>query len=344
MKRLYILTLCSVVAAAAVLSFKKQPATTITQGEGVIVPRAWLRAEKGPRTAAADVRPADQTFLTFPEWFLVFSPDEQAQYFKRHTATTFPFMAHTRQIWESYHIVSAQIKEDFPVNKGYHFMIWVIGSSATVEYAVKAWYETLLGRITDTHIPVTEEDKFNAAFTQSYVDFIRDRPWYEYNFKSKLTELWSDIPVAGSNIVRKLERRYILTSELLVKYVYGKLIGMGTKQVYEVALPTTAVILDNDSLAYFPRYDRFMVEADKYAHEGHSFKEIAGNTGAILMSFLVPAAQSAVYQNTVTLFEQPVASDKTMKRVALVTTVPELSRLLLQLRQQNIKPEHVFDY
>ena len=223
-------------------------------------------------------------------------------------------------------------------------MIWVIGSSASVEYAVKAWYETLWGRITDTHAPVTDEDKFNASFTQSYVDFIRDRPWYEYNFKDQLAYLWFNIPIAGNNIVRKLERRYILTSELLVKYVYGKLIGLGTKQVYEVALPTTAVILDNDSLAYFPRYDRFMVEAVNLAHYGHSFKEIAGNTGAILVTILLPAGQSAKFQNTVTLFEQPVASDNTMRRVALVTTVPKLSMLLLQLRQQSIRLEHVFDY
>lgn len=344
MKRLYILTLCSVIAAVTVFSFKKVQVTTIATSNGKIVPSEWLHTNNAPRTPAADVRSADQTFLTFPEWFLVFSPDEQAQYFKTNTATTFPFMAHTAQIWESYKIVNDQVKEDFPVNKGYHFMIWVIGASASVEYAIKACYETIIGRITDTYTPVTEEDKFNATFTQSYVDFIRDRPWYEYNFKKQLFALWTNVPFAGNNIFRKAERRYILTAELLVKYVYGKLIGLGTEQVYEEALPTTVVLLENDSLSYLPRYDRFMTEAIKYAEEGRSFKEIAGNTSAILVTILLSTEQHVKFQNSVTLFEQPVASNRMKKRIALVTPVSNLSPLLKQLKHDNIQVEHVFDY
>ena len=47
-------------------------------------------------------RPPDQTFLTFPEWFLVFSPAEYAAYVREHTPTRFPFLGHVRQFWQSY--------------------------------------------------------------------------------------------------------------------------------------------------------------------------------------------------------------------------------------------------
>jgi len=344
MKRLYILTFCSIVAAWVVAHLKVRPATTISAGNGIVVPRKWLHTNKAPLTPAKDVRPADQTFLTFPEWFLVFSPNEQAAYFTRHTATTFPFMAHTAQIWESYNIVSTQIKEDFPVNKGYHFMIWVIGSSASAEYSIKAWYETLIGRITDTKEVNTEEDRFNADFTKNYVDFIRDRPWYEYNFGQQLARLWTDVPLAGSNIIRKAERRYMLTSELLVKYGYGKLIGLGTKQIYNEALPTTAVLIDKDSLCYLHRYDRFAPEALALAEQGHTFREIAGNTSAILITVLVPAGNSIPAASTIKLFEQPVASDRTLKRVAIATPVANLANLLKLLNSRNAAIEHVFDF
>jgi hypothetical protein len=313
MRRLYILTLCSLAFAICIYYLKERKPTTIAAGEGLIIPKAWLITNKFPLTPKIDVRPADQTFLTYPEWFLVFSPEEQATYFKQHTATGFPFVSHTKQIWESYRIVNNQIKDNFPTNTGYHFMIWVIGTSATVEYLIKAWYETIIGRITDTRIPLTEEDKFNAKYTHDYVDFIKDRPWYEFDFKRRLKTLWTSTSLFDRNLSRKFERKYILTSELLVKYVYGKLIGLGTKQVYDAALPTTTVILESDSLRYFPRYDRFSNAAIEFAKKGHAFKEIAGNNSAILLTVLVQSHNKEKFENAQTIFVQPLSSDPKKK-------------------------------
>jgi hypothetical protein len=344
MKRLYILTLCSVALAAWIFFFKKRSPTTIAAGHGLVVPKEWLQSNPRPLTPTADLRPADQTFLTYPEWYLVFSPEEQANYFKEHTASTFPFMSNTAQIWQGYRIVNDQIKDNFPTNYGYHFMIWVIGSSCSVEYSIKAWYETLIGRITDTGYPLTGEDRFNAKFTQAYVDFIKDRPWYEFDFKRQFKDLWSTTSFWGNNFARKMERRYILSSELLVKYAYGKIIGFGTRQTYDVALPTTAVVLDNDSLLYLPRYDRFAAAAAAIAKEGHSFQEIAGNRSAILVTVLVPSTRGISAREGQLVFKQPIASDPSTVRMALVVPVASLSTLLNQLDSDKVHIEHVFDY
>jgi hypothetical protein len=257
MGRLYILTLISLALAVAMFAAKRSNHTTIATGEGLVIPKEWMKINEHPLTPAKDIRPADQTFLTFPEWYLVFSPEEQAQYYTHSTSTTFPFMTHTAQIWESYKIVNDQLKDNFPPNDGYHLMIRVIGVSASVEYSVKEWYETVVGRMTDTHAPLTDEDRFNAKFTRDYVDFINDLPWYQFDFAKSLNELWTTTSFFGGNIGRKLERRYMLTSELMIKYAYAKLIGLGTQQVYDEALLTTAVVLENDSLIYLPRYNRF---------------------------------------------------------------------------------------
>ncbi len=343
MNRLAILTILSLSLAACIFFFKKKNPTTIAAGQGLVVPKEWLKTNQHPLTPKADVRPADQTFLTFPEWYLVFSPEEQANYFKQHTATTFPFMSHTSQIWESYKIINDQIKDNFPVNTGYHFMIWVIGTSATIEYDAKSWYEIVVGRITDTKTPITEEDKFNAQFTRDYVDFIKDRPWYEFDFKNRLKYLWNSISFFGDNFIRKIERRYTLTSELLVKYGYGKLIGLGTKQVYEEVIPTTAVVLENDSLVYLPRYDKFKDAICNLAKSGHAFKEIAGNNSAILFSVL-STENNPKFENSRTVFTQPFSSYPSMKRIAIVTPVSSLNELILSLEKRNITIEHIFDY
>lgn len=344
MKRLYILTLCSIGLAACIFFFKKRNSTTIAISEGLVIKKEWLKQNKNPLTPKNDCRPADQTFLTFPEWYLVFSPEEQANYFKQHTASTFPFMSHTAQIWESYKIVNDQIKDNFPTNTGYHFMIWVISSSASVEYSIKAWYETIIGRFTDTYEVITDEDIFNVKFTQDYVDFIKDRPWYEFDFKSRLKSLWTYTSFFGDNSFRKIDRKYILTSELAVKYFYGKLIALGTKTVYDAALPTTGVILENDSLQFLPRYDKFANAVTSLAKNGHSFKEIAGNNSAILLTALVTTGNKDNFENAQTVFVQPFASDPTTKRIALAVPVESLSKLLLQLDNDKIKIEHVFDY
>jgi len=344
MKRLYILTLCSIGLSACIFFFKKRNPATIEAGEGLVIKKEWLIQNKSLLTQKNDCRPADQTFLTFPEWYLVFSPEEQANYFKQHTASTFPFMSHTAQIWESYKIVNDQIKDNFPTNTGYHFMIWVIGSSASVEYSIKAWYEIIIGRLTDTYEVKTEEDKFNATFTQDYVDFIKDRPWYEFDFKSRLKSLWTSTSFFGNNFFRNIERKYILTSELAVKYVYGKLIGLGTKSVYDEALPTTVVVLENDSIQYLPRYDKFANVITTLAKKGLNFKEVAGNNSAILLTVIVPTSFETNFENTQTVFTQPISSDTTKKRIALAVPVPSLRKLLLQLNNDKIKIEHVFDY
>ena len=344
MKRLYILTLCSLGLSMIIFFLKNRQPFTIAASKNPVIPKTWLQTGKDPLTPAKDIRPADQTFLTFPEWFLVFSPEEQANYFRQHTATTFPYMTHTGQIWKSYRIVNQQIKGNFPTNRGYHFMIWVIGVSTTVEYTIKSGYETIIGRLTDTRQPITEEDRFNARYTQDYVDFIKDHPWYEFDFKSRLKDLWKNTSYTGPNFLRKWERKYILTCELSIKYVYGKLIGLGTKQVYEQALPTTAVVLNDDSLHYLPRYNKFAPAALELAQKGHRFKEIAGNNTAILITVLVPAGNATGFDNAITLFVQPVSSAPSIKRVAIATPVPSLSEVLLQLEKDHIQVEHVFDF
>ena len=146
MSRLLLLTLCSLFFSGLIFFRKKYP-STITERDGLVINKDWLKQNENPLTPMEDRRPADQTFLTFPEWFLVFSPEEQANYYRQKTSTSFPFTIHIAQMWDSYRIVNNQIKEDFPVNRGYHFMIWVIASSSTVEYGMKALYETLIGRL-----------------------------------------------------------------------------------------------------------------------------------------------------------------------------------------------------
>ena len=49
----------------------------------------------------------------------------------------------------------------------------------------------MIGRLSELAAPrrLSEEDRYAAKVAQDYVDFIRDQPWYEYDFATKLAGL-----------------------------------------------------------------------------------------------------------------------------------------------------------
>ena len=365
MTRLQIVTLLVSILAILLFMVKNRKPSTLPAGEGLLIDKSWLTTTLQPLTPPKDVLPADQTFLTFPEWFLVFSPAEQADYFKTNTSTTFPYMKHVAQLWKGYGVVNQQIKGNFTFNTGYHAMILVIGVSTTVEYAAKALYEMLIGRLSSVTLKqnLTEEDVFHARYMRRYVDFIENRPWYEYNFAQELKSLWTSTPFFGPHFFRKLERRYFLSTELLVKSGYGWLIKLGTKSAYDEALLNTAVgmdqlpedmttipevrnikvLSDGTVLADLPRYAAFNPAICKLAGHEVNFREIAGNTSAIMLTVLTREPLPANKDITV-LFTQPVITKPGVYRVALVTRVPTLSPVLTSLLQNGLEIEHIYDY
>jgi hypothetical protein len=318
-----------------------------------------------PVTPEALRRSEEQTYLTFPEWYLVYSPAEYAAFVKHSPPSEFPFFGHLRQFWSSYrHVYRAT--RDRPLNTEYHVMIMVIGVSTTVEYALRSAYENVFGRLSGLAAPygTTAEDRLAARVAQDYVDFIRDRPWYEFDFVTPLRELWAG-PALGSGLVRKWERRYALTSEWAVKAGYAWLLGLGTAATFGAETPTTAVLVgrlpegveaelprmavverfgDGSTMVTLPRYDDFKDHAAALAASGADFVEIAGNRTVILLSALVPAGWASPVEGSRPLFTQPLLTQPGRQRVVLVVPVARLAETLRVLQAGGHELEHVYDY
>jgi hypothetical protein len=311
-------------------------------------------------------RGAEQTFLTFPEWFLVHSPAEYAALVRTRDPDEFPFWAHIGQFWTSYERVYEETRRGgYDLNPGYHLMIVVIGASTTIEYVVRSAYETVVGRLsalTRSH-GMTGEDRLAAEVAQDYVDFIRVQPWYEYDFAARLRQVWTRTGFLGPDAIRKWERKYALTTEYGIKALYGWLIRKATKATYEDPLPVTAVVVDRvpdgieaalpdlkvqrlpdaGALLLVPRYEAFMKHASALARRGAGFREIAGNRGDILVSALVPTSWRPALGERV-LFVQPIVTRPGEQRVALVVAVASLAATLNRLDAPGLHLEHVYDY
>ncbi len=315
-------------------------------------------------SAPVDRRGEEQTFLTFPEWFLVFSPAEYAQFVRAHTPDEFCFWGHIGQLWSSYGQVIHQTRvRDEPTNWGYHVMIIVIGVSTTAEYAIRSAYEQLIGRVSALAGGRTAEDDLGAQVAQEYVDFIRVRPWYDFDFLARLKRLWMQTSLSGPRPFRKLERRYALTTEYLVKAVYGKIIEKATHSAYEKPILTTSVVVepwpacepvppdvalvsrpkDDEALLTLPRYQDFMAPATALAICGADFKEIAGNRSVILVSALGPLGQ-AQPSDTEVMIRQPIITQPGKEREVLIIPVMKLASVLRNLSAHGLTLEHIFDY
>ena len=320
-----------------------------------------------PVTPKTYWRAPEQTYLTYPEWFLVFSPAEYAAFVQTAPPSEFPFLGHIGQFWQGYRAIWGATRKAYPVNWGYHVMIVVIGVSTTAEYGLRSAYETLVGRLSEltTGDGRTEEDALGARVAQEYVDFIRVEPWYRFDFVERLVRLWRECPLFGARPLRKWERRYALTTEYGAKVLYGWLIRKLTEVSYEAERTDTAALVsalppgleteiadlkvldrlpDGSVLTTLPRYEAFKDRAALLANRGVRFVEIAGNRGVILVSALGPHDFRPDPKLGTLLFAQPILTVPGRRRIVLEVKVDGLDTALRELGTPPLQVEHVYDY
>lgn len=298
-------------------------------------------------------RSEDQTYLTVPEWYIVFSADEYAHSLKEKPPSRFPYFASTKQFWEIYGKIKDRTAAEYPYNMPYNVMINVIGVSYSAELIVKGIYENTIGRLTEwiagINGPLTQERKvegFMQYVAQDYTGFILYNPWYNYPFWTRLKEFWRVEDGAGTSVIRRWERRGAFTLEMLFKAAYGKAIGFGTRSSYEKPqLNTYAMVSDSGTLSIrsIPRYHGFTVEAPKLAREGITFIDIAGNK-TILLTVIVPETWEAPDYAGI-FHEWPILTAPETKRSAVMLPVSDLSRFLRHTQDDStVKLDHIFDY
>lgn len=309
-------------------------------------------------------RGEEQTFLGLPEWYIVFNGDEYAAHLKQHNPSDFPYWQSSQEFWRLKSQVQAIVKDKYPTNMGYEVMLWVIGSSYSIELILKGLYENTIGRFTEalTSSAGTDEDRLIQKFHQQYADYVHIYPWYEFSFFSRLKEFWSESSLWDENAVRKWERKIFFSIEYLVKSAYSQVIKMGTKMSYEPEATTIyAVVQDSENqlssfsnvkkmrtdqsvhLVLMPRYDDFKRLANSLAQTHIKFIEIAGNRKIFLTAIADKAADKVLDAGEVVGLST-VPTDTTKERLLISASVASLTDLLSTLQFRKIEVEHIFDY
>lgn len=312
-------------------------------------------------------RPEVRTYLTVPEWYLVFNPGEYADFIAKHRPSGFPYFSGIGEFWSLYAKTNELANDAHEVDGGTHLMLLVIGASFTVEQTVKGVYENTIGRLTEwlSSDELTEEDRLIQRYHADYVDFIHVQPWYEYPFYSKLKEFHAQSRWNEKNRLREIERSLAFSIGFGFKSLYAWVIRAGTKSVYEedegviyamveglpaetqswdARLKVIQRLQDGRALVAIPRYGTFRDISLLLAQHDVRFTEIAGND-EILLTALVPAnwAYDLAYGRAA--FTSEIVTDASHKRIGIITAVSDLGHLLAAINdRRDFRLEHIFDY
>lgn len=304
------------------------------------------------------------TYLTLPEWFIVYNSDEFATHVAERPPSSFPYIRSARQYWSYYSSVCSATRGVYPFETGYHAMLGVIGASFTVESSLKAVYENTVGRLTERFSSTdTAEDALARRTAKDYGTFMHAVPWYEFPFSSKLKELWRDTPLRGPHMLRKIERRFALTAEYGVKAAYGWVIGQATGAAYatedlrihaRIEDATAEVFKDprikpvkplgsGSYLVTLPRYEEFTRAALALTGMGVRFADIAGNDEILITVLARRGIDPAVPRGRL-VAAHPILTDATMQRLAYSIPVSALGEISQHFAPMHAVVEHVYDY
>ena len=327
-------------------------------------PKQLSQAAAARKKVTADLRDyartEESTYLTYPEWYIVWSYQEKADFQEKHLPSGFPYFASIQQYWSGYCCAYAVTRSRYPFNFGDHLMLAVIGASFSGEYAVKGAYEKTVGKLTEWlsgNEPV-DEDRYAYKTAREYADFVHIRPFYEFSFWKRFQGLWSETKAWGPHPVRKWERRLFLSLDYATEAFYCWLIEKLTHASYGIESADTYAWIDNAKehprvqrirqvgpqqyLVKLPRYQEFTTVAQQLAAEGVTFVEIAGND-EIALTALVPKGWQYNQKDGSLQFRTRIPTSPDQERVELSTKVSDLHKLLLALSGE-AKIEHIYDY
>lgn len=307
----------------------------------------------------AERRPLARTFLTYPEWHIVYEADVFARHLMRgQPPSSFAYGTQIASFWTCYCAVNRVTRGNAAAGDA-KVMIYTIGISYTVELAIKAAYERTIGRLFEWasgwH---SADDRYAAAVQARYGAFMHETPWYRFRFGQALAGLWrTHEPELHA---RHWERRVALSSEYGVKAGYawaidratGATLGRDEPTLRFVTTASPAAIRAIDprltpvrtlaggaTVVGAPRYQQFNALLDKLAAARVPLVEIAGNH-TIFVTLLLPAAQP---DPTGALLTMPIERAG-WRRVGVGVPVPRLTALLRNTRATGGIVEHIYDY
>jgi hypothetical protein len=308
-------------------------------------------------------RAEEATYLTYPEWAIVYAARDYADYVRENQPSGFPYWSYIGRFWQDYAMV-IRATAAYPFNFENHQMLTVIGISHTVEHLLQWAYENTIGRVTELAAGRrTAVDEYQAAVAAEYAAFLDQVPWYEFPYAQKRAGLFAVEPDPDDGSVRPGERKLAFGLADTIKQAHADLVRSALAATSDPALldihvwakgpvaeatrnePDTALEQDlgTDGTVFVTRrYQAFTEMIPRLIDTGVSFVEIGGNDE--VMVTVLSADAIAVPDGARPLFAYKLPADPDRSRTGLVIAVRRLHAVLPALAAAGATLEHVYDY
>jgi hypothetical protein len=309
-------------------------------------------------------RPEESTFLTYPEWAIVYAAREYADFVDSHSPRLFPYWAYVGRFWQDYALM-IRATEAHPFNFQNHLMLMVIGVSHTVEHAAQWSYENTVGWLTELSAgfePVPE-DAYQADVAAGYAAFLNQVPWYRYPYAQKRAGLWDVEPAGGWATVRSWERKLGFGVAYTIKQGYADLIKSGLDATSEAALldihvwargpvaeaiagePDTQIVRDlgeDGAVFVTKRYQVFTEMVPRLIEKDVRVVEIGGNR--LIFMTVLAGGGVALPEGVQRLFDYALPAEPDTRRIGAAVPVAHLDAILPALAEAGGRMEHIYDY
>lgn len=318
----------------------------------------------GKEFAVYNSRGVEQTYLTLPEWYMVYSYNEFGDFLQENgKQTDFPFIKSIKNFWSYYSISLAESRNE-KFNWNYNFVSLVIGVNFTVEYLIKSVYENTVGNVTQfISGSETGADVFIANSWNTYAEKMYQTTWYHYPYFDDLKGIWTTTPLFDASFVRNLERKSAFTFSYFIKGVYAKLWLLTAiqkeNQTLSIVSTSEKYALQQEDVKILKELgeDRYLIETERYAGFKKVFLRLVGNNvkfmeimghNVIALSYLskqesdtwVTSQGSVVVDKRKMFFN----NEDYVYRVTIKAPVTELNNIINLIDQNGGKFEMIYDF
>jgi len=314
--------------------------------------------EKGYR------RKLDNTFFTFPEWYIVYSFEDFGRFLDRGNESQFDYLGHIFGFWRSFCTINRAVPAT-ESRTDVKTMIYIIGVSYSIEYAIKGLYENTIGRVFEwiRGDKRTPQDDYARAVLQDYAAFLYTIPWYKYPFREKLNGFMA-ISTPTPSTARTIERGFALGSEYFIKIGYAALIQKmldasnddEPRDIMFVVATLPPEVLAKEprikpvralnaqwQLVQTPRYKDFSEILLGLLDRGVPIAEIAGNR-EIMITVIAPKAAALNIKDATELFSLDLDAKPGFRRAGLKARIDRLVDINRELKARGASIEHFYDY
>lgn len=308
-------------------------------------------------------RPEESTYLTYPEWAIVYAAREYAGFVRDNQPSGFPYWSYIGRFWQDYATV-IRASSAYKFNFANHQMLAVIGTSHSIEHALQWAYENTVGRITEaTAGRRTAADAYQADVSGQYAAFLNQVPWYQFPYAEKRAGLFAVEPAPGDDSIRTGERKLAFGLAYSIKQGYADLIksalaatadpafldihvwakgpvGEATRGEADTALERD--FGEDGAVFVTKRYQVFTDMIPRLIDKGVSFVEIGGNDE--IMVTVLSNDEIAVPEGARLLFAYQLPAELSARRTGLTVAVRKLHTVLPALTKAGARLEHVYDY